>query len=157
MSSSVAEEHPWTPHDCSSARVRDHTLSRSPVEWLKSHTAFTPFRSDRAVTLRSRADLSVRADTNRVNQPPYVALPPPVRWTALQTHTNTDTIILYVWNLCLVSGYKLRVLRISRWMWWIWMEMRFAAVIRRLNLVNFWCLMKSDIFTLLIFTFVSIK
>ncbi len=53
----------------------------------------------------------------------------------------------------LVSGYKLRVLRISRWMWWIWMEMRFAAVIRRLNLVDFCSLMKSDIFSLTIFAF----
>ncbi|XP_058607814.1 uncharacterized protein LOC131524606 [Onychostoma macrolepis] len=45
----------------------------------KHHTSALQLGSDRAVPLHSRANLSVRADTNRVNQPPFVALPPPVR------------------------------------------------------------------------------
>ncbi|XP_016146956.1 uncharacterized protein [Sinocyclocheilus grahami] len=48
----------------------------------KHHTSALQLGSDRAVPLYSRADLSVRADTNRVNQPPFVALPPPVRLQA---------------------------------------------------------------------------
>lgn len=70
-------------------------LSSSPVEgvfpspgwclrqWQKTipqnHTSTLQLGSDGAVSLYSRADLSVRSDTNSVNQPPYVSLPPPVR------------------------------------------------------------------------------
>ncbi|XP_067276275.1 uncharacterized protein [Pseudorasbora parva] len=70
-------------------------LSSSPVkgalpspgwcvrQWQKTiprnHTSTLQFGSDGAVSLYSRADLSVRSDTNRLNQPPYVSLPPPVR------------------------------------------------------------------------------
>ncbi|XP_043089555.1 uncharacterized protein LOC122335814 [Puntigrus tetrazona] len=55
-------------------------------QWKKNipeqYTSALQLRSNRSVLLQSRADLSVRADTNRVNQPPYVALPPPVRLQA---------------------------------------------------------------------------
>ncbi|XP_059363036.1 uncharacterized protein LOC132101839 [Carassius carassius] len=55
-------------------------------QWQKNipehHTSALQLGSERAVPLDSRADLSVRADTNRVNQPPFVALPPPVRLQA---------------------------------------------------------------------------
>ncbi|XP_048025123.1 uncharacterized protein LOC125254523 [Megalobrama amblycephala] len=73
-------------------------LSSSPVkgvlpspgwclrQWQKNipqnHTSTLQLGSDGAVSLYSRADLSVRSDTNGINQPPYVSLPPPVRLQA---------------------------------------------------------------------------
>ncbi|ROL51218.1 Transaldolase [Anabarilius grahami] len=73
-------------------------LSSSPVkgvlpspgwclrQWQKNipqnHTSTLQLGSDGAVSLHSRADLSVRSDTNGINQPPYVSLPPPVRLQA---------------------------------------------------------------------------
>ncbi|XP_050991679.1 uncharacterized protein LOC127181169 isoform X2 [Labeo rohita] len=48
----------------------------------KNHTSTFQLGSESAVSLYSRADLSVRLDTNHVNQPPYVALLPPVRLQA---------------------------------------------------------------------------
>ncbi|XP_051580458.1 uncharacterized protein LOC127456154 isoform X2 [Myxocyprinus asiaticus] len=43
-----------------------------------SYTSTLQLGSD-SVTLYTRADLSVRADTQRMNQPPHAALPPPIR------------------------------------------------------------------------------
>ncbi|XDV29836.1 hypothetical protein PO909_032870 [Leuciscus waleckii] len=70
-------------------------LSSSPVkgvfpspgwclrQWQKTipqnYTSTLQLGYDGAVSLYSRADLSVRSDTNSINQPPYVSLPPPVR------------------------------------------------------------------------------
>ncbi|XP_065126049.2 uncharacterized protein [Paramisgurnus dabryanus] len=48
----------------------------------KNYTLTLKLGSNEDVSLYTRADLSIRADTNSINRPPYIALPPPVRLRA---------------------------------------------------------------------------